>query len=199
MENAANCPYDGESEARSLYLSGRLPEKDAEAFEAHYFDCKVCAEAVEVGAKLRSAFENAPVKLADEPARTTRTWLPLAAAAAVALVAVGVWRLSRPPLDAAGGRALRSGGAQELVVDVAREANGGLLVSWPPHSDAATYVVRVLSTDGAEVWKAETSDPRANVAPEVVSPAAGKSLLIEVEALDARGRNVATSRPTKLP
>jgi anti-sigma factor RsiW len=197
------CPYEGENEVRSRYLAGKLSERDAEVFEAHYFDCDRCAEAVEVGTKLRSAFGNEGVKLAAPPVtvpsrRVLRTWLPLAAAAAVALGAFGIWQLARSPLPHAEGSVYRGGATRETVVQVTRALDGGMTVTWAPSPDASAYAVRVLSSDGAEVWKTETVESNVWIDAAALSAGSGKSLLVEVDTLDARRRVIATSGPTKL-
>ena len=201
MENPTPpvCPYEGEREVRSLYLSGRLSEREAEAFEAHYFDCDRCAEAIEVGTKLRSALGNVPVRPAAAPSAPRHRWLPLAAAAALALGAFGIWQLARSPLEPAGGSVFRGGETQGTVVEVARTPDGGAYVTWPAQPDASAYVVRVLSSDGIEVWKTETAEPRVRIDTAALSSQAGRSLVVEVETLDARRRVIATSGPTKVP
>jgi hypothetical protein len=194
VENAATCPYEGEREVRSLYLSGKLTEKEAQAFEEHFFACARCAEAVEVGATLRSAFENAPVRPAATPARATRTWLPLAAAAVVALGAVGVWQIARrpPPAQAP---VLRSR-AEALVVKV-EAGESSLGVSWTRNPAATGYVVQVFKPDGESVWRTETREPRIGIERSALPSREG--LAMQVEAIDAMGRVVATSELVPVP
>ena len=197
------CPYDGENETRALYLAGKLSAPDSEAFEAHYFDCDRCAEAVEVGTKLRSALGNDAVRPGASlpvaaPPRVARTWLPLAAAAAAAVIAMGIWQLNRSPLEPTGGSVFRSGETRGTIVEVTRAPDGGVDASWSAHPDASAYVFRVLSTDGAEIWKTETTEPRVRIEAGALSSATDKSLLVQVETLDARRRVIATSEPTKL-
>lgn len=43
-----------------LYVADRLAEPDREAFEAHYFDCDRCFEAVETAARIRGGFAQEP-------------------------------------------------------------------------------------------------------------------------------------------
>ena len=198
MDNStfAVCPYENELEIRSLYLAGKLPDKDAEAFEAHYFICERCAEAVEMGAKLRMALENVPVHAAPASARAARTWLPLAAAAAIALVAAGIWT-ARRPAELADRTVLRGGLTRDFAVRVETRPNGSTEASWLAPPGATAYVVRVVRPDGFEIWKTETREPHAAIPlSELTSAGPVEKLLVEVEALDARGR-VISSGETK--
>jgi len=192
----AVCPYENELEIRSLYLAGKLPAKDAEAFEAHYFICERCAEAVEMGAKLRMALENVPVHAAPASARAARTWLPLAAAAAIALVAAGIWT-ARRPTELPDRPVLRGGLTGDFAVRVETGPSGATEASWQPPRGATAYVVRVVRPDGLEIWKTETREPHAAIPlSELTSAGPVEKLLVEVEALDARGR-VISSGETK--
>jgi len=192
----AVCPYENELEIRSLYLAGKLPDKDAEAFEAHYFICERCAEAVEMGAKLRMALENVPVHAAPAPAPAARTWLPLAAAAAIALVAAGIW-IARRPAELPDRTVLRGGLTRDFAVRVETRPNGATEASWLPPPGATAYVVRVVRPDGLEIWKTQTHEPHAAIPlSELTSAGPVEKLLVEVEALDARGR-VISSGETK--
>jgi len=195
-----NCPYENESEVRSRYLAGTLPEAEAEAYERHYFDCSACAEAIEVGTRLRTGFGKRPVEVATRaaPVRLARPWLALAAAAAAAFIAFGVLQIAhRTP--AAPGLVLRSGSDAPQDVRIEAGRDGALDVHWTPVASATRYAVRVHSSDGSEVWKTETSEPRATVRRADLQAAAGKSLRVEVEALDARDRVIGTSEPAVVP
>jgi anti-sigma factor RsiW len=52
--------------AAERYLLGELEEADAESFEAHMFDCPVCAEQVRLGIEL---FNEARGNVKDDPHR----------------------------------------------------------------------------------------------------------------------------------
>jgi len=95
--------HDPELKTAERYFLGELSDDEAEAFEAHYFECARCAEYVveemammESGREVANALRQAPpasnvVRL--EPRRRWQ-WLPSAAAAMLALV-VGVPLLIR--------------------------------------------------------------------------------------------------------
>ena len=192
------CPYDGERETRSLYLAGRLSEADAAAFEAHYFECDRCAEAVEVGTKLRAAFEKAPVVPAAIAPRRLRAWLPLAAAAAVALLGFGVWRIARRAAVEAAPSVSRAA-HEALAVKAARHPDGGVTLTWLPPPSAASYKIEVFGSDGATLWSGESREPRLHIGAGVLpAPGGGSEPRVQVEAYDALGQMVARSAPTNL-
>jgi hypothetical protein len=60
------------------YLLGELPEADREAFEAHFFECRECAEALETGATLvanaRAVFREPVAREQREPVREKKKW-----------------------------------------------------------------------------------------------------------------------------
>ncbi len=199
MAEMIDCPGDGRRDQALGYLAGRLPEEDARAFEAHYFECEACWQEVRVSSELRDAFGKPAVAPAAPASRPSRGWLPLAAAAAIAFAAVGVWQFGRRGAVEAAPSVLRGGTAAALDVRI-ETTQGKLSFAWLPHPDAATYVVRVLSSDAAEVWKSEVREPRLELDPAILpaSPA-GASLLVQVEALDPMRQVVATSDPVPLP
>jgi hypothetical protein len=64
--------------AAEQYLLGELPEADREAFEAHFFECQECAEALETGATLvanaRAVFREPALPQRREPVREKKKW-----------------------------------------------------------------------------------------------------------------------------
>ena len=181
-----------------LYLAGRLPEDEAKAFEAHYFACERCARDVEEGSELRAALGRQAVTPSGREARSTPTWLPLAAAAAIAFVGVAVWQFGRRASVEPSQPVVRSSAAAVLEVRVEAGPGRNLDIAWPSHPDAAIYVVRVLSSDGTAVWKTELREPRLDLDPAVLPTPSGASFLIEVEALDSMRQVVAASEPSPL-
>ena len=71
------------------YLAGRLEEREAAAFELHYFDCDHCLEAIENHHALRLELGEEGWKSKRIPHRP-RHWA-LAAAASVLLILVAAW------------------------------------------------------------------------------------------------------------
>ncbi len=98
-----------ETHAVERYLLNEMPEADRDAFEAHYFDCEVCADDLRIAALMRDgaraglAQPAAPPVAAATPATVTafrprRAWtpavfVPWAAAAVLALATTyqAVW------------------------------------------------------------------------------------------------------------
>jgi hypothetical protein len=79
--------------AAERYLLDEMPEPERDAFEAHFFECAICAESVRTGAALADAARAGHVApgVTAFPAPATRparrhSWVPFAAAAALALV-----------------------------------------------------------------------------------------------------------------
>jgi hypothetical protein len=199
VENSTNCPHGGEDETRSLYLAGKLPEKEAEAFESHYFGCASCAEAVEVGAQLLASYGNVPVRsTAPVRARFPRTWIPLAAAAVAGFVAVGVWQIARREPSLAGSSGLRST-SHALEVQAEASGDGGFELTWTGPANAASFTVEVFDADGATLWEGGVTEPRFRVAPEVLAKARGSSPpAVTIEAFDALRQSIAKSESKTL-
>ena len=93
-----------QSHAAERYLLGEMDERDQLDFEAHYFECAECAEDVRIGVQLQDGVREAetgrpstvvpfpppaaqPLVSAPAASRWRTTFAPLAAAAALALVA----------------------------------------------------------------------------------------------------------------
>jgi len=194
------CPRLVDRDLASRYLAGKLRAADAEAFEEHFFGCESCRLEVERGTELRALFGKAPVVPAARAARSARTWLPLAAAAAIAFVGIGVWHLTRRPVEEASPSIMRGTVAEVLDVRVAAGSAGGIDLTWPRHPDAANYVVQVLAADDTSVWKGQTREPRLTIASTVLPPPeGGMALSVEVEAFDSLGQAIAKSALIPLP
>ncbi len=201
MARAIDCPNARERDLTSLYLAGKLPEGEAEAFEAHYFECESCWQDVQRGRELRAALGKPEVAPPTRATRSARDWRPLAAAAVIALVGLGVWQLTRRTAEQPTPRpVLRGVNSEGLMLKVEKGPEGGISLSWPAHSDAATYEIEVLASDGVSVWKTEAREPRLSIDPTVLpAPGKGISFLIKVEALDPMGQVVAKSELKPLP
>ncbi len=199
MRTVIDCRSAGEQDLAPLYLAGKLPEDVAQAFELHYLGCRECWEDVQAGGKLRATFGRPAVALASAAPRPSRAWLPFAAAAAIALLAAGVWQVARRPSIVPSGRVVR-GAAAGLEVAVAPGARGSVEIRWQPQPDAASYEIEIVSSDGALVWKTETPEPHRTIEAGSFPPAPeGRSYSIGVAARDALGQVVAKSAPLALP
>src|SRR5206468_8932671 len=81
-----------------------------------------------------------------------------------------------------------------LELSVRASSAGQVILEWPPDSNARTYRVKVLRSDGFPVLKSETSDTRIELNTGVLTPPPpGVSFLAKIEALDAMNGVVAES------
>jgi Putative zinc-finger len=91
--------HDPEMKIAERYFLGELTNDEAEAFEAHYFECPTCAEYVrEEMVMIEAGREVAPnwrPKVVPIWPRPNRQWLPTAAAAVLA-VALGIENFMPP-------------------------------------------------------------------------------------------------------
>ena len=200
MAKLIDCPK-GEQDLSALYLAGELPEGEAQAFEKHYFECESCWQDVQRGSELRATLGNSAVASAAPHAaaiRRARSWLPLAAAAAIAFVGIGVWQLTRQSAVESSPAVMRSSVVDVLALEVSGGPQGSVDVAWASHSEASSYRVQVLGSDGLGAWKKEVSETHLKIVPGDVAPS-GKQMQIQVEALDAMGQVVATSERIPLP
>jgi len=201
-----DCARIEERDLVTLYLAGRLPENEAEAFEAHYFACERCWADIQRASEIRAALGKPvlvplprPGRRARETVPSARSWRWLAAAAALALATLGVWQLAHrgaPPAEPV----LRSGTTGSLPLRVEAGPGPRIELRWPSHPDAQIYVAEVFTSDGVSVWKRETPKTRVSL-DQGTLPARrpGVSLLAKVEALDAMRQVVAKSELTSLP
>lgn len=233
----------GDLEAR--YLSDRLTDEEAEAFEAHYFACDKCWTSLQRAIEMRAALTNAvgpaaatapdalqthrahnagfdiardltrtsvpDVRRADRHgpadgvaydatrARRSRRWWPLAAAASVAVVVAGVWRMggTRPP-GGAGTEVVR--GANAALSVHATVVGTDLRAAWPHVAQADIYRVRLFTASGTLVLERETPDTSIAVVGRALASVQDDSFLYwEIEALDPLRHVVARSPLTRAP
>ncbi len=192
------CAEVDERDLDLRYLTGKLSEQEAEAFEAHYSSCDRCWALVEPGASLRAARlpDGAAARAATGGTRPHRRWWLMALAASLAVVALGLWqRAPRPAPDQ-----LR-GDADTLALHLA-PATSALRVSWPPVPDAGRYRVRLHRRDGGLLLQEETGDTTFAVPRDTLHIDAGETgLFWLVEALSRTGAVLARSGlvPQPLP
>ena len=181
------------------YLAGRLGDTEAEAFEAHFFECDRCWGLVHRGVEVRSAGRLAATAK-KPPARTARwrrwSWIPLAAAAAALL-----WIGTRPTgVPVAGSDATVRGGegADSLLVSV---GSGGSNVeaTWSTVADATSYQVRLFDANGALLWERRISDTTVSVARDSLPGRSAGSLYWQIRALDLIGAALVRSALVEVP
>ena len=184
------CARVDEEDLDLRYLTGRLSDQDAEAFEAHCFTCDRCWGLVQQGANIRAVRSPSAPATRQAPKRppTYRRWVPLALAAGLAVLAFGLWP-RHPPVPSDGLR----GDAHMLPVRV-DTLTATLGASWPAVSDAGRYRVRLHRPDGGLVIERETSDTSLSLSRDSLALRADDSTLFWlVEALSRTGAVVARS------
>lgn len=202
------CAETGNRDLAAAYVSGRLDEDAADAFEAHYFECDACWARVQRALEVRAAFrevEGAPANGAadDEatgggpgvggpdrgpedahPFRPARWWLPAAAAALLAGIAFGVGDFLREPSPEADGPVYR-GEAGTMDLYRAELGDGAVEAAWAAVPDADVYRVRLYDADGRLLAEGESTDTAVVLArPAAADASPAGSLYLQVEALD---------------
>ena len=196
------CPYAQDADIETRYLTGQLPEADAEAFEAHYFSCDRCFTLVERGAELRAAVGSSDVGVAAIRRRSThlRTW---AAAAATIVIAAAVWRIAPPTHisqapSAIGVDVVR--GDQGTFTIATRLSDTLLLAFWAPRAGATRYRVRLLTANGVLVFERETADTGILLPIDSLRAVRARAPVYwQVQALDALRGVLATSPAVQAP
>lgn len=167
------------------YLAGKLSPEEAEAFEAHFFGCERCWGLVQQGLAVRSAFDaELPARSTAVPARAPgagRPWWGLAAAA-VAVVALGVWQIATQREPRFSEDVFRGESAAFLVAATADSAR--LRAVWRRVTDADVYRVRLYGADGLMAMERETKDTSVSVPLDSIAIARDAGMFWQVQALD---------------
>lgn len=178
------------------YIADRLDEDEAEAFEAHYFQCDTCWETLRTALAARGALASEGTRASaggrERPwhRRPVWRWIPAAAAVAALGLALSVWSPFGP--RGAGEDVFRGG---DVGIEPAVELTGpGLRVDWPDVPGTARYLVQVFDPEGALLLETETERPELSV-PRARLPAERPATgwLLRVQALDRFGQVRATS------
>jgi len=199
VRKLVECPNKGDRDLAVRYLEGRLAEDEAEAFETHYFGCETCWEEVRRGSELRAALGRPAVVPAT--LRTAWGWRLFAAAAAIlAIAAIGLWKLERPRATPPSQPTLRGAATDLLQVRGEPLPDGRIKISWDAHPEAQVYIVEVLRSDGVTVLKTQTRDPSTllerTALPQLPR---GMSFSVRVHALDPMGEVLAVGALSSLP
>lgn len=163
-----------ESGAVPRYLLAEMSEAECRAFEAHYFDCRECLEAVEAGAVLAA---NAPAGFAGEERQPRTFWRALfvpalAFSTCLLLLALGWEELVRVPalkthfaaITAPRAypvtflRAVTRSGDQVVSVDKA-SATFGLTLDVPPDDPSPAWNCRLDDASGRTQWRIQVRRP----------------------------------------
>ena len=174
------------------YLSGRLGAADAELFERRMFEDDELAAEVERALEIRAATLPASIKRRTSgPSR--RVWFALAAAASVAVLAVGI--VSLQPLPAP---TVFRGVEQRMGLEVEVEG-GALRARWQPIAGAAGYELQLFAQDGRSLRSLETDDAAATLDLGAPADLGAAPAFIEVSALDELGQTLQRSDRLALP
>lgn len=205
----SSCPYDN-SDTDERYLAGTLSPPDTDAFESHYFQCDRCWELVHRGSEIKAALSVTPIVAIDSArlraktsarGRIVRWAAPLAAAAAVLLVAFGNnWNykltsgLIRPDRGPGDTAQVMRGEAKNITVS-SHQAGSMLIAAWAPAQSATSYRVRLLAADGALLYERETADTSI-VLTEDSAGVSRKTAYWEIQALNELRSVIAASALT---
>jgi hypothetical protein len=182
------------------YLGGRLPENEAAGFESHFLGCDRCWAEVDTAVELRLA--NGMGAFGSPAARRARrdAWTIMAAAAAVAVIAVGLRELVQRPDPFRSQSVWRGPAAGVFPLTVGTDSPGRLVLQWTPQPEAETYVVEVFAADGSSLWRRETTETTVRLGSSDLPPREpGVSFYATVEALDSIRQSVARSTRVPLP
>jgi len=196
-----NCARIDEQDVIAGYFGGRLGEDEARSFESHVLGCERCWTEMSTAAQIR-AVEGLDVFAAPGPAHRSRRdfWTTLAAAAAVAVMILGLQHVARRPAPTESDTVWRGSKESGLALAVAREGSNAILLQWNAVPDAAVYDVEVFASNGESVWQRRTSENRARLDPTVLPwNRPGISFFVTVEAHDSMGQVVARSPRERLP
>lgn len=175
-------------EVVAAFAEGTLPEDEADAVRRHLAECPECRREIQEVARILAAVPT-------RPRRPVPTW---AAAAAVAILALGI------PLLRWGGGGTGGNGLRAPVTEfetlgpgqVRAGDPGGIRFTWSAGPAGSTFRITLLDEQGDRIWSSETGDTTVLLPAEVpVMP--GGSYYWYVDALAPDGRTL-TAGPTPL-
>jgi anti-sigma factor RsiW len=167
----------------AAWADGTLAREERATIEAHLATCADCrAEAADVSRIVRSL----PM------ARTVgrRTWIPAAAAAALALLWVGSRPLREPGLEQHREEAVTTTVAPRPIAPIDTVDRVTALV-WSSVPGADRYRVRFFDAEGTVIWEGEDADTVAAL-PDSLALRAGRPYYWRVEAHTGFDRWVAS-------
>jgi Putative zinc-finger len=165
-----------ESKAAEGYLLGDLPQAERDAFEEHYFDCRVCTDTIRAGAAMFAAGR----EVAKSP-KSNVIWFPVkwfnarAVAAALAVV-VGIqgYVMSRPlPLVQAMAPdifitgTMRAGESNRPPIDFKNTQGAKVSVALLPDSVSPSYRLEVRDSSGKSLFVDQETDEQVRTGDEL--------------------------------
>jgi hypothetical protein len=201
------------------YLLNELVDAERDAFEAHFFDCAICAEDVRDGARLMAAGRRVArqldeneqraaaasvVSIADH--RSWTSWLPQAAAA-VLLVGVIAWqnavtipelrrdRVAFPTQHQFTTGESRSTGAPAATAATIHAGEPALLWVEIPPREVARYRLDIRNSAGKSLSSRDvTLDESIEPIPLVIGALPTGSYVVVVEGVDAESKRSEITR-----
>lgn len=158
-----DCAAVREGDYIDRYVAGRLPDPEAEAFEAHYFGCETCWQDLQSALQARAALVS-QATIRGRPPSGGRAWrwigwtTGIAAAAAAAFLIFNIGSNGGP-----GGPEDVFRGSRTAIQVQTSAADGAIVATWAAVPDADIYVARVYSEDGGLLYERETAAARAEV------------------------------------
>jgi hypothetical protein len=197
-----DCAWVEGQDLVARYIGGRLGEPEAASLELHFAACERCWAEIHAAAGIRAArgLDVFAAPSAAKPRATRDAWTVLAAAAAVAMMAVGLGQLTQRPEVSASDPVWRGSRMEALPLIIDSNPSGQLALRWPSHPEAEVYVVEIFASDGSTVWERETSETSVSLEVGTLAESEpGISFSATVEALDATRQTIARSKRIRLP
>jgi hypothetical protein len=197
---AIDCDWVERNDGVSRYVGGRLGDSEVEGFETHCLSCERCWPELRAAVELRDAagveFVARPVV---RPRLEKNLWTLLAAAAAVAVMAIGLRDLTRRAEEIPRETVYRSIAGRALALVVQSNGSGDVELSWTPVPDAEKYALEIVASDGTTVLERETSTPSIRLDGASIPEAAPSiTYFATVEARDSMQQVLARSERTKV-
>ena len=206
-ELAERTPFCVEDSQISEYFEGLLPEPERTRVEHHLTDCRFCAARIGMLARLEDTVEIrvpedalAAAKRMGQPAPRTRGHLAAWAAAAVIVLAVGIYlqatetrRSWLNPESPTGPPDLSGEIRDTRNIDTTvlgpaiispregQSAGADSLISWTPVPGSLFYQVRIVSDEGDLLWQERVDGTEWRV-PDSLGLAPGAEYFVRVDA-----------------
>jgi hypothetical protein len=190
------------SHAVERYVLNEMSAAERDGFEEHYFECPLCANDMSdtetLVASGRAAAHEKPV-VVPFPSRASWTWMPLAAAAMLVIVAgIMMPRRSQPSLELLQPRMITAGESRAAAAPaiVLRAGESGLLyVDIPPDPPFPKYEILIRNSAGKAVLQHPVSAEQARESLSLLLralPAGSYVLAIEGVREDGNRTEIAT-------
>jgi hypothetical protein len=178
------------------YVSGRLTEQAAAAFEQHLVGCERCWGDVQLALHVRAATRGSQghdLRPSRRRAVHQSRWFA-AAAAAVVLAISGWWLVGYRDRTT---EVTRGGG--RIAITAAQVSQGGVRLSWHSVAGAFRYRVAVSRADGTPLLTRDTDLTELILSPSELPAPPPTALLLELRAEDALGTPLAAHGPVLVP